>query len=339
MERASVRIVGAGAAGFLLGGLLGCAGHPVAFSGDPQERRLLARAGLRLILPSGWQVYRPPQPEAPRARADLVLVALPRHELRRRAREHKGRLLEALGIREGERPVFLDEDPEELEKTAPGKEAPGGGRPAVLLGLLEAFRPQLTDVELYTGRPVLLWQKGAFAEGTFSALKPFGFELAEAEEIACCAHALFLQRLLDLPAALCGTTRGHFLSFREGREIARRVLEEGLTVLTRCRKRPARLPRDDPQELLRRLRKAARDDEAGRCRPDRAFAGLLQAEPQKAALRLDADEARELNGRLVRMGSQAGVDARWNWGLLRKLERAARQGTFPDPVRLLEALR
>ncbi len=333
MERVSVRVVGCGAAGVLLGGLLGRAGHPLVFVGPPGEASDLARDGLRLVLPSGWAAVRPAG--AASAASGLAIVAEPLHRLRQAARRRKGGVREALGIGPAELPVLVNGEPDDL--AALGGGAAPGAAPVLLLALLEAWRPQPSDVELYSERPALLWGKRTLPDGLFTPLKAFGFELSETEDIGAAAHAHFLWRLPDLPAALCGTTRGHFLSFREGREIARRVLEEGITVFTRMHRKPARLPRHDPMELLKRLQRGDRELEDGRCRPDRAFGPLLRMVPPGVPA-VDADEAREVNGRLVRLGSDLGVDARWNSRLVQKLERVLRQGPFPDPARLLEAV-
>ena len=335
MEPVSVRVVGSGAAGILLGGLLARAGHPVSFEGPPEEMRDIERGGLRLVLPSGWATVR--AAPAGRAGARLVLVAGPLPRPRPASRRAAPRR-QLLGIGPAEKPVLINGTAEDLPLLAtPDGEPSDEAAPVLLLALLEAVRPQPSDVELCGGRPALMWRKGTLPAGLFTPLKAAGFELAEVEPLDGAADALFLWRLPDLPAALCGMSRGYFLSFREGREIALRVLEEGLAVLTRLRRKPARLPRRDPMELLKALRKGGAELERARCRPERAFSPLLRPVPP-GLLALDAEEARELGGRLVRLGEGVGVEARWCARLVQRVERVLRQGPFPDPARLMEAV-
>lgn len=329
MERIRVRVVGAGAIGSLLGGLLSLGGHEVFFSGNEDELQVPARTGLRLILPSGWWTCRPFRLYAGEA-VDLVLVTVRRHHLRQLARLHRGKPRAGLGIAPGEWLLALNCDVEDLLPFQAGGSEP----PLLGLTLLDAVRIQPSDVELCTETPALIWPKCPPLAWAFSVLRAYGFELVETDDIVPLAHSFFLWKLLDLPAALCGTTRDHLLSFPEGRELAKRVLEEGVTVLTRCKKKLARLPRMDPQELLKRLYRGGLELEAGCFRADRSYGSLLQSVYRKRAL-----ETQELNGRLVRMGSEVGVEARWNRQLVQRMDCALKHGLYPDPAQLLEAMK
>ena len=71
----------------------------------------------------------------------------------------------------------------------------------------------------------------------------------EVEELLPYSNSLFLWKLLSLPVAMCHSTLTHFLSYREGREIAARVLDEGMGVFARKGLGLKKLPTMDPQDL------------------------------------------------------------------------------------------
>jgi len=57
------------------------------------------------------------------------------------------------------------------------------------------------------------------------------------------------------------------------------------------------------------------------------------------SLLLDKEsEAKELNGALISMAKEAGVDSSWNWRLLQKLPRVKRFGFYPTPSDLLKGI-
>jgi ketopantoate reductase len=89
----------------------------------------------------------------------------------------------------------------------------------------------------------------------------------------------------------------------------------------------------DPQELLAVMQKRPGELAGRAARPDRAYNSLLQS-----ILRGRKTEVRELNEKLVRMATDAGVDPRWNWRLVRKLSRVTQVGFYGSPAELCRAL-
>ncbi len=304
-----ITVEGTQPAVLLLGGLLADQGHQVTVCAPAAEMEELERHGLRLVLPRGWVRLRrlatalssPPPP------AEVVLCS--DGEPADAAQEGQGRLR-----------VVLDPDPQEA----------GGGRQGELGGLclFTAVRMQANEVELCTRSPVLLLERGAPRELS-AALKRAGVRTVKDEEPAASAASFFAYRLLHLPAALCHSTEPHFLSFPQGREIARNVLTEGVRVLQRAGFPLRRLPALDPQELLQELARHPERLEAARAAPDRAYNPLLQS-----ILKGEPPAVDRLNGRLVKMASGVMLQARWNWRLLQKLGRVVRVGFFRDPADL-----
>ena len=90
----------------------------------------------------------------------------------------------------------------------------------------------------------------------------------------------------------------------------------------------------DPQELLKRVKRRGRDFGAARFLPDRAYNPLLQS-----LLKGETTETRELNGRLIRMASEVGIDAAWNWRLTQRLDRVRRVGFYRNPAELYQAVK
>ena len=132
---------------------------------------------------------------------------------------------------------------------------------------------------------------------------------------------------------LCHSTLEHFLSYREGREIAGQVLGEGLEAFRRQGRDLKRLGLMDPQELIKKMERGSKDFAAARFRPDRAYNSLLQA-----LILGNQTETKELNGRLIKIAAAAGVNADWNWRLIQKLGRVKRIGFYKDPAELYRAV-
>jgi ketopantoate reductase len=115
--------------------------------------------------------------------------------------------------------------------------------------------------------------------------------------------------------------------------VAAGVLQEGLATLHRLGRKLRKLPFMDPQELLAVMQKRPGELAGRAARPDRAYNSLLQS-----ILRGRKTEVRELNEKLVRMATDAGVDPRWNWRLVRKLSRVTQVGFYGSPAELCRAL-
>jgi ketopantoate reductase len=346
-----IRIVGPGAVGLLVGGLLAEAGHEITFAGRSPAHTLASGGPLRVVLPDRWLLVRPaayvaasgPVSGEP---AELVIVALRRDQLR--ALKGTPNRIAALGARtigtqagggrpEAARLLFLNCGEEDTRGWFPDLYAPGEGTesptPLHALTLWTAVRLQADTVELTSRRSVVLAPKHPLLKSLSTAFRSAGVEVAEADSTEPWHRSFHLWQQLFLPMALCHSTWDYFLSFTEGREIAARVVEEGLKTLEREGGEVRRLPVQDPQELLAPSRRAGRGTPNGRFEPDRGYNSLLQA-----LLRGEKTEARELNERLVKRAAEVGVEAAWNWNLARKLGRVGQVGFYRGPAELYGAL-
>ena len=308
-----VCIIGAGAIGGLLGGLAAEGGHEVCFAGSQASMRELSARGLRLVLPgSRLRLAKALTAElAPaRWRPDIGIVALKRHQLRELAAlPPAARAAELL---------VLNADQ---------------GRPLLGFTLLTSVMLQHGEVELASGRSILLLPRNAALRELAGSWKAGGLEVVETEDPESLAGSFFLWQLLFLPTALCHSTLGHFLAAEAGREIAEGVLAEGLAAFRRTGRQLKKLPLHDPQELAQRLIRRPADFAPAGLLPDREYNSLLQS-----ILRQQKTETRELNERLVRQAAEAGLSAPWNWRLTQKLGRVTQAGFFRDPGELRRAL-
>jgi ketopantoate reductase len=308
-----VCFIGAGAVGGLLGGLAAEGGHEVCFAGSAASMRELSLRGLRLVLPGGRLLLRKPltADQAPaRWRPELGIVALKRHQLR-----DLGALSPAARAAEL---LVMNADQ---------------GRPLLGFTLLSALMLQHGEVELASERSVLLLPRHPAVRELAASWKAGGLEIVETEAPETLAGSFFLWQLLFLPVALCHSTLGHFLADEAGREIAAGVLAEGLAAWRRLGRPLKRLPLYDPQELAQRLARRPEEFVPAGLLPDRQYNSLLQS-----ILRQQKTETRELNERLVRLASEAGLSAPWNWRLCQKIGRVTQAGFFRDPGELRRAL-
>jgi ketopantoate reductase len=311
-------VIGAGAVGSLLGGLLRVEGHAVSLVG---RRGTLDDRTLRIVLPTGWKIaagFTAPAPAEP----DLAMVCLGRHHL---AGVRRG----GLGLPAGSRhTVFWNVDaaqPARLGLTD-GQWSPG-------VTLLSAIRLQEDDVTLAGERAVLVVERRSGAAGALRGLRRHGFTVSEVEDAGPYLDAAFVGRLLELPAAMCGAPVAWFLSFPEGRELAAAVLAEGLKTMERAGRSLARLPVNDPRELLERITRHPQAFDRTRELPDQSWPSLLQD-----FLTGRPHEAREITKRIVEIASDAGLALTWNWRLFQKSGRVASVGFFRDPVELARAV-
>jgi ketopantoate reductase len=306
-------VIGAGAVGGLLGGLAAEGGHEVCFAGSAASMRELSARGLRLVLPEGRLRLRKALTAdlAPaRWRPEVGIVALKRHQLR-----ELGALPPAARATEL---LVLNADQ---------------GRPLLGFTLLTSVMLQHGEVELASGRSVLLLPRHPALRELAGSWKAAGLEIVETEDPEALAGSFFLWQLLFLPVALCHSTLGHFLAAEAGREIAAGVLAEGLATFRRTGRQLKKLPLHDPQELAQRLARRPADFAPAGLLPDREYNSLLQS-----ILRQQKTETRELNERLVRQAAEAGLSAPWNWRLTQKLGRVTQAGFLRDPGELRRAL-
>lgn len=321
--------MGAGAVGTLLGGLLAHQGSRVHFCphepGVPEDGLRLRLPGERLRVEGLRPAVRSGAGQSSRIAVDYLLIALKRHQLKKLIRDSLAGL--PARPRTGVICCNCQEEPRLALEQAAGVAACG------CLTVMSAVLLQPGDVEVASRRAVLI-HDGDKEVGRLLAFKTLGIETLAVQDLKPYADSFFLWQLLFLPAALCHSTGAHFLSYPEGRELACRLLEEGLETFRRRGESLAKLPYQDPRELLRRIQRRPREFAAARRLPDRAYNPVLQS-----LLRDRKTEVGELNSRLVRLATTAGVNAQWNWKLTEKLERVRRLGFYRDPAELYRAVK
>jgi hypothetical protein len=330
-----ITVVGPGAVGTLLGGLLSLRGHGVSFRCRQAPAGSVAERPVRIVLPDRWALaegLRFAGPGSELREPGVVFVALGRHHLRGVRRPDFARLV---GTRKGVEPevVFANADPAEPARLGLGQRGKGGGGWSLCLTLLDAVKLQDREVELAGARPTLVVEKGSAGHRLLSGLSGFGISVLPVADPLPCSDSLFVSQLLFLPVAMCNTTLARFLAFPEGRTLARSILGEGLEAMARAGRQLARLPVMDPQDLLARIEKKPDSFAPARTRPDRAYNTVLQS-----YLRGRPTEAPELNRRIVELASGAGLHLEWNWRVLQKVGRIASLGFYPEPGDLLRSL-
>lgn len=314
----AIVVVGCGAVGSLLGALLRACGYSVSLVG---RRGALAGATVRVVLPSGWLTaseFTAPSPEQP----GLAMVCLGRHHL---AAIRRGQLAIPQGTGHT---VFWNVDAAQPPRLGFSRDQ---WSPAV--SLLSAVRLQEGDVTLSGERPMLVVERRSGAAKTLRDLGRFSVAVSEVADAVPYLDAMLVHQLLELPAAMCGATIPWFLSFPEGRELAARVLGEGLKTMERAGRPLVRLPVLDPGDLLERIERRPQAFDRARELPDQAWPSLLQA-----FLTGRQHEAREITKRVVELASDAGLSLTWNWRLFQKAGRAGSVGFYRDPVELARAI-
>jgi len=322
-----IHVLGAGAVGSVLGGLLAQSGHDVSFieKGRTAGKRDGIRIGLpgRLLAVDGVQrldLKGPPTGGRP----DFLFICLGRNHLHALKKEGLKHLVDP----ESTRVVFCNADPDEARRL----DIPVSMR-CFLLALLDAVKLQDNDVEVVSENPCIVEAKNSHVNIFASDFSRFGIAVHAVDDILPCLDSLYVFELLFLPVALCNTTLKHFLSFASGRKIARALLLEGLKAMERCGRPLARLPAMDPRALAERIAKDPSVLSAARFLPDRSFPPILQS-----FLRGSPGEARELNKRIVELGASVGLELPLNWALYQKAGRPATVGFYPNPDALARAL-
>jgi ketopantoate reductase len=320
-----ITIIGPGAVGTLLGGLLRLKGHTVALRGrKPAERR---DGTVRLQLPDRWLLaegVRFEGPEEPVRAPDLHLVTLGRQHMHAERRPDFLRLIAG-----GEAPVAVfNADPVEAERLAIPPDRLCSG-----FTLMNAVKLQALDVELTSPAYAIIHEKSRSLGKAMQDLSRFGFQTIAVDDAQPYGNSLFLTQLLFLPVAMCNTTLDCFLSTTAGRELAGSILAEGLETMERAGLPLAPLPLMDPRELAVRLEKKPGSFEAAPPKPDRGYNSVLQC-----YLKGRPTEAAQLNKRIVEIASSAGLHLTWNWRILQKASRVAGVGFYQDPAQLLKSL-
>jgi ketopantoate reductase len=318
-------IIGPGAVGTLLGALLSAGGHEVVFRG--RDARAAGPRRIRVVLPGGWMnvdAARWQGSEAPAGSQGIVLVTLARHHLHAVRRPDFQRM-----AGKGDCPVvFFNAGGVDLGRLDLAPE-----RQRLALTLLTAVKLQENDVELSPGKAVVVHERSEEVTECFSVLTRYGIQLSVADDARALSHSQLLLQLLALPAAMCNATLDSFLSFPEGRELARNILEEGAAALEKAGMQLAPLPVLDPRELRTRLEKKPAAFDGASAVPDRSYSTVLQS-----YLAARPTEAAHLNRRIVEIGSSGGLHLTWNWRLLQKSSRVSGLGFFRDPADLLRSL-
>jgi ketopantoate reductase len=320
-----ISILGPGAVGTLLGGLLSLKGHRVTLVGkNPSPRRELT---VRVVLPDGWREapgVRCAGPAGAPASPDAVLVAMGRHHLHVMRRPDLSRLAGA-----DDAPIaMLNCDPEEAERLAPSPQ-----RRRLCVTLLSAVKLQDAEAELGPQKGVIIHERARPLDRLFRDLAGFGIAPQAVDDARPFLNSLLVWQLLWLPVAMCNTTLPVFLSFAEGRELAAGILSEGFQAMEKAGLPLAPLPIMDPRELAGRLQKRPDSFGSELEDPDRQFNSVLQS-----YLGGKPNEATRLNRRIVEIGSGAGLHPTWNWRILQKVSRVSGLGFYRTPADLLRSL-
>ena len=325
-----VSILGPGAVGTLLAGLLASKGHRVVLRG----RRAPAhpRAPIRVVLPGSWVLAEGVDQQGPEsgagtdesAQPDAIFVTLGRQHLHALRRPDFARLT---GV--GDSPIVLFNcDPAEIDRLAVAPE-----RLRLGLTLMTAVKLQDSDVELAAERPIILYERSGILDRLFRDLASFGFRAEAVPDARPYLNSLLVWQLLFLPAAMCNTTLGVFLSFPEGRELAAGLIGEGCAAMEKAGMPMAPLPALDPRELATNLEKRPGSFATDTGRPDRGYNSVLQG-----FLLKKPSESPQLNRRIVEIASAAGLHLTWNWRILQKMSRVSSLGFYRTPAELLRSL-
>ncbi|MFI5368282.1 MAG: ketopantoate reductase family protein [Spirochaetia bacterium] len=320
-----IMIVGPGAVGTLLGGLLGLSGHHVTLLGrKPPENPGIP---VRIVLPQRWLLaegVRCAGPGEHVGESGAYLVTMGRHHLHAARRPDVLRL-----VGTGDAPVaFFNSDPAE-----PVRLAVPVDRVRLCLTLMNAVKLQAADVELTTDRPVIIFERSPVLGQLFRNLAGFGFQAVPVDDARPFLNSFLITQLLFLPVAMCNTTLNGFLATEGGRELASSILSEGFAAMERAGMPLAPLPLMDPRELAARLEKKPDSFESVPPSPGREYNSVLQS-----LLRGRPTEAAQLNKRMVEIASSAGLHLTWNWRILQKASRVASIGFYRDPSELLRSL-
>jgi len=320
-----ISIIGPGAVGTLLGGLLRMKGHGVTLLG----RRPAAPPGrnFRIILPSQWLLVEGVQEKDQADHAekpDAFLFTLGRHHLHAFRRPD---FLHLIG--KGDAPVVMFN----CDSTEPERLAVPAERLRFGLTLMHAVKLQDGEVELPTASPAIIAERSPVIDNCIKQLGGFGFQFMAVDDATPYMDSFFITQLLYLPVAMCNLTLPVFLASPEGRELALSILREGFLTMERLGRPLARLPMMDPRDLAARIEKKPASFESGRDRPDRSYNSVLQS-----YLRGKPTEAAQLNRKAVEMASATGLHLAWNWRVFQKAGRVASLGFYRDPAELLKAL-
>jgi ketopantoate reductase len=319
-----IKVIGAGAIGSLIGGLFSVKGFDVFFSQNPGYEEISPSHILRIILPDRWLTVEGICKNGSR-KAEMLFVTVKRHQLKSLTKEYLSQCM----LHSESEILFFNCDRYDMSHI-PLEDTTF----SICLSLLCAVKLQPGDVELCSTTSYLIIEKKKHLKKLFSLLKDFGIQVFYVDDIEPYANSFFLSQLLFLPVAMCNTTLTNFLSYREGRELAIRVLHEGIKTFEKSSMPLGKLPVMDPQELIIKLQKKPKKFDTARYKSDRAFNSLLQS-----ILLEKQTEVKELNGRLIIMAKEAGVDPAWNWALMQKLPRVQRLGFYMNPAELLKGIK
>ena len=331
-----ITVVGPGAVGTLLGGLLSLKGHTVTFRSRRAPAAAASSERLRLILPDRWLSVDGTHfagPGMPGRKPGALLVTLGRHHLHAVRRPDFPRLLGSTNALPEAPIIFFNADPEEPVRLGlPAHQGPGSAW-SLCLTLLNAVKLQDREAELTTEDPTIVAEKGSPACELLAGLSGFGFRVLAVDDAVPYSNSLFVTQLLFLPVAMCNTTLLRFLSFPEGRELAEAILSEGFEAMERAGRPLARLPASDPRELLARIQRKPGSFSRFRQIPDRSYNTVLQS-----YLRGRPTEASQLNRKAIEIASGAGLHLDWNWRVLQKAGRVVSVGFYDAPADLVKSL-
>ncbi len=323
-KKLRIQVIGSGAIGSLIGGLLAEKNHQVSFVTNKKDLKTPEQLDLRIILPDNFintKIF----VSRPGEEADLLIVALKRFHLKNLTKE----FFADFKLAPGGKILFINCDPSIMRSLVPD-----GVKWRVALTLLNAVQFEAGEVELCSKRSLLLVERDKELKNVMNELRGYGLEIKESDNMESSANSFFILQLLNLPVAMCNTTLNYFLSYKEGRKMAVKVMEEGVAAMMRSGRKLKELPFMDPQELLKSLQKHGNDFDVYRFPPDRCYNSILQS-----IIRNKMTETMEINGQLVKMAGPAGVNPLWNWRLTQKLSRVIRVGFYSTPIDLFRALK
>jgi ketopantoate reductase len=315
-----IHMIGHGAIGTLVGGLLLSKNHTVSFEPNRESGQTKEDRYLRIILPDRWLRIDHIQ-MSPANKPEICFFSLKRSQYASITIDQ----MKKYTAGNSESTVFFNCDNDDIKHLVHENLSH-----SIALTLLTAVSLQPQDVELSTSDSYLVYEKEKTLKELFFPLKDFGIKSFAVDSVTPYANSFFLYQLLFLPVAMCNTTLGYFLSFKEGRELALRILHEGLKTFEKNETPIGKLPVMDPVELINKLEKKPDKYEHERYKCDRAYNTVLQS------FLLDKkNEVNRLNGKLITLAKNAGVDPVWNWKLVQKVQRVTKFGFYPNPKELL----
>ncbi|KKK52985.1 hypothetical protein LCGC14_3099330, partial [marine sediment metagenome] len=192
-KKLKIQVIGSGAIGSLLGGLLAAKNHQVAFISNEQVLKTPEYLSLRIILPGNFlniKIFL----RRPGEEADLLIVALKRFHLKNLTKK----FFADFKLAPGGKILFINSDLSRIRSLVPD-----GVKRGVALTLLNAVQFEAGEVELCSKRSLLLIERDKELKKVMNELRSYGLEIKESDDIESSANSFFILQLLNLPVAMC----------------------------------------------------------------------------------------------------------------------------------------